>query len=224
MDRCIESWKKYLPDYELILWNEENFDINSNKFVKEAYEAKKWAFVSDYVRLFVLYNYGGIYMDTDVEVLKNLDGFLEHTAFSGYENDTLIPTGIMGAEKNNSWIKDLLKYYENLPFINHDGSFNTKPNTAIITKLTTEKYGFNAEKGFQVLKGGLTIYPKDYFCPKSYYDGRVTVTENTYTIHHFSASWHTGYDRFKLKIHKKFIFLFGSRLHNYLIKRKHSKL
>jgi len=224
MKKCMVSWKKNLPDYELMLWNEENFDIESNRFSREAYRSGKWAFVSDYVRLVVLYKYGGIYMDTDVEVLKSLDIFLGHTAFAGYENELLISTGIIGAEKHNIWIGDLLKYYDDFPFVNDDGSFNMKPNTATITRLTAELYGFDVEKGFQVLKSGLTIYPQEYFCPKSYYDNTITVTKNTYVIHHFSGSWHSGYDKFRLKIHQAFIAIFGRKLHGFFIKKKHHKL
>ena len=103
--KCIESWKKYCPDYEIKIWDESNFDININKYATEAYEAKKWAFVSDVARLWVLYNYGGIYMDTDLEVIKPLDEFLYHKAFSGFEDEVNIPTGIIASEKNNNWIK-----------------------------------------------------------------------------------------------------------------------
>src|SRR5699024_8907222 len=105
---CINSWKKKLPDYKIIEWNESNFDINSNQYVKEAYQAGRYAFVTDYVRLYVLYHYGGIYMDTDVEVLKSLDSFLKHQAFTGCENEKNSVTGIIGSEKDHEWIKTLL--------------------------------------------------------------------------------------------------------------------
>lgn len=223
MQQCIESWKKYLPDYELVLWNEDSFDINSNLFVKEAYQEKKWAFVSDYVRLYALKHHGGLYMDTDVEVLKNLDSFLSHDAFSGYDNDTHIPTGIMGAFKEHPWIELLIGYYEDLHFINTDGTLNTKTNAAIITEMTTQHYDFDYKIGYQELKDGLIIYPKDYFCPKSYYDGEIRLTDNTHTIHHFNGSWHSRYDRFRLILHKLFINIFGKRLHDWMLDRKHGR-
>lgn len=222
MKICIESWKKHLPDYELMLWNEDNFDININTFVRQAYESKKWAFVTDYVRFFALYNYGGIYMDTDVEVLKNLDRFLEHDAFTGYENEILIPTGIIGSSKEHHWVKDIMNYYENKSFVKDDGSLSVQPNTAIITKITTDKYDFDVLGGYQKLKDGLIIYPKEYFCPKSYYDNTITLTENTYTIHHFSGSWHTVFDKYKLKMHRIFIAIFGRKMHEYIIKKRHA--
>ena len=224
MKQCIESWKKYLPDYKLMLWNEENFDIESNLFVKQAYESKKWAFVSDYVRFYALYYYGGIYMDTDVEVLKSLNPFLKHSAFTGFENETLIPTGIIGSQKGHVWAGEILHFYENISFIDDNGNLRVQPNTAVITKLTKEKYNFIDKNSFQKLENGIVIYPKDYFCPKNYYDGKIELTENTYTIHHFSGSWHTGFDKFKMKIHKIFIVVFGSKMHKLLMKKKHSRL
>lgn len=112
--KCIESWRVNLPDYELKEWNENSFDINSNFYVKEAYESRKFAFVTDYVRLYALYTEGGIYMDTDVEVLKNLDPFLDLPAFSGFEDNVHIPTGIMAAEKGSVWAGWQLKYFSSI--------------------------------------------------------------------------------------------------------------
>ncbi len=189
MIKCIDSWKQKLPDYEIVEWNERNFDINSNIYVKEAYESKKFAFVTDYVRLYALYNHGGIYMDTDVEVLKNIDEFLGHTSFSGFENEVSIPTAIMGSIKNGEWVKILLEYYDNKHFINEDGSLDTTTNVTIITKLTKENYKISLNNQYQDIPSILTLYPKDYFCPKSYKTGKIYLTENTYTIHHFNGSW-----------------------------------
>jgi len=145
--KCINSWNKYCSDYEIICWNEDNFDINSNEYVKEAYENKKFAFVTDYVRLYALYNYGGVYMDTDVEVLKSLDKFLENEAFSGFENTEYVPTGIMASTKGNNVIKDLLDYYKDRHFIKEDGSFDLKTNTETITSIM-EKKGLNKNNKF----------------------------------------------------------------------------
>lgn len=187
--KCINSWKKKLINYEFILWNEKNFNINTNDFVKEAYENKKYAFVTDYVRLYVLYNYGGIYMDTDVEVLKNLDVFLKHKAFTGCENDSMCVTGIIGAEKNNLWIKDLLDEYKNDKFILKNGKLNTIPNTKRITDITIKKYNWIPKNEYQILKGDIHIYPFDYFCAKDWQNGKIRITSDTYTIHHFAGSW-----------------------------------
>lgn len=198
--KCIESWKKYLPEYEFIEWNEDNFDINCNQFVKEAYESKKYAFVTDYVRLYALYNYGGIYMDTDVEVLKSLDIFLHNRAFMGCENEQMCGTGTMAAEKNHRWIKELLDYYENKKFILSEKKYNTIPNTYLITQHTINKYGWQSNNEHQILNEGLNIYPFEFFCAKDFRTGKLKVTSDTYTIHHFSGSWLTKKDKFKNRI------------------------
>lgn len=116
-NKCIESWKKYCPEYEIIEWNEDNFDVNCCPYVKEAYESRRFAFVTDYVRLYAMYTQGGIYMDTDVEVVRNLDEFLGHQGFSGFESETQIPTGIMAGEKGFPLFKDLLAYYDGRHFL-----------------------------------------------------------------------------------------------------------
>lgn len=200
INKCIASWQKYLFDYEIIEWNEDNFDLDTNIFVKEAYQCQKYAFVSDYVRLYVLYKYGGIYMDTDCEVLKPLDKFLNHESFSGYEKINLIPTAIMGAKKNNYWIKMLLDYYQDRHFILSDGNLDTTTNVLIISKITSDAYNLtlnNQEINFN----GNVIYPKEYFCPKNGFETKALITKNTYTIHHFNGSWHD--DKTKLRNQKK---------------------
>lgn len=202
-NKCYESWKKFLPEYTIIEWNEDNFDINSNLYVKQAYENKKWAFVSDYVRLYVIYNYGGIYMDTDVEVLKPLDRFLIHSAFSGFESETDIPTGIMAGAKGNKWYKELLSYYDDKTFINDKGEMDLTTNVVVITNITVKDYGLIRNGNFQELKDGLVIYPKEYFCPLDYIkfkNNSSKITKNTYTIHHFAGSWHENSMNFRAKI------------------------
>lgn len=207
--KCIESWKKYCPDYELKMWNEDNFDLSSNKFVQEAYRNRKYAFVTDFVRLYVLYHEGGVYMDTDVEVLKSIDEFLKYPAFSGFEVTEAIPTGIMAAEKGSQWAKREMEYYKDVSFILPNGGFNMKPNVQIITE-HAYKIGFVPNGKFQVLNNEIAIFPKDYFCPKSYIDGQIHLTENTYTIHHFAGSWHFE-DPLLLKLKKCFGDLWGLR-------------
>lgn len=189
IEKCIESWKKYCPDYEIKEWNEDNFDINSNQYVKEAYKNKKWAFVSDYVRLYALYNEGGIYLDTDCELVDNIDEFLDNQAFSGYESDDAIPTAIMGAEKGNEWIELLLSYYKNRSFINKNGELDTTTNVVSISNLTKEKYNVEYNGKLISIPGVVKIYPKDYFCPKNWKTGIISFTSNTKAIHHFNASW-----------------------------------
>lgn len=187
---CMESWKKYLPDYQIMEWNEDSFDITSNKYVQQAYEAKKWAFVSDYVRLYALYHYGGIYCDTDVEVLKSLDEFLKDEIFSGFEAKDSVPTGIMGAKKGNKVIEYLLSYYDNHEFLNPDGSYNMVTNVKIITQMLTEK-GLKLNGKKQCIDG-FAMYPQIYFCPNNFSRIFNIVSKKSYTIHHFSGSWVEG--------------------------------
>lgn len=200
--KCIASWKKYLSDYEFRLWNEDNFDLNINPYISEAYQARKYAFVSDYVRLHVLHEEGGIYLDTDVEVLKNFDIFLTLPAFSGFEDDTHIPTGIMGSEKNGAWVKELLEYYKNRHFILPDGTMDTTTNTQIISGIM-ERNGFILKNGHQVYKDCMHMFPKDYFCPLHF--GKIILTENTHCIHHFASSWNPNKRKFKKFLLKKIL-------------------
>lgn len=185
---CLESWKKYLPEYELKEWNEDVFDVSQNQYVREAYENRKFAFVTDYVRLFALYHEGGVYMDTDVEVLGSFDRFLNHHAFSGFETDGNVPTGMMAAEKGSVWIKDLLDQYSGRKFVLDDGSLDLTTNTTVITNYMLEK-GLLLNNMYQDFPGLCTMYPSDFFCPKDHRTGVIHCTSNTVCIHHFAGSW-----------------------------------
>lgn len=216
--KCLESWKKFCPDYEIICWNEEKFDLNINTYVKEAYENKKYAFVTDYVRLYVLYNYGGIYMDTDVEVLKSLDEFLQHKAFSGFENETDIPTGIMGSEKGVKIFKELLNYYESIHFKKKDGTLDITSNVTTITNIMKNK-GLKQNNELQTVEE-FTLYPKEYFCPIDYPTKTKTITENTYTIHWFSGSWVSNKDKAKIRTYNILVKIFGQNTINKILVKK----
>lgn len=185
--KCIESWKKYCPDYEIIEWNEANFDIHSNLYVEQAYEHRKYAFVTDYVRLYAMYNQGGVYMDTDVEVLKSLDEFLHHSAVSGFENSTQIPTGLMASEKNFPLFGELLKFYDTAKFINDDSSLNIVTNVETITNALLLK-GFIPNGKYQVVEG-FALYPQNVFCPDHKKLDNKKYMENAATIHFFAGSW-----------------------------------
>ena len=187
-EKCIASWKKFLPDYKICEWNEDNFDLNMYPYAREAYDKRKFAFVTDVVRLYVLSKMGGVYFDTDVEVLSSLDPFLGHNAFSGFENEKEIPTGLMASEKDGAWVNELLDYYNGRHFVNSDGTFDATTNVKTITAIT-EKHGLITKNSYQDLPNYVTMYPKDYFCPKSYIDGKIYLTNNTVCIHHFSGSW-----------------------------------
>ena len=217
--KCIESWKKFLPDYEIKEWNEDNFDLDMYPYVREAYDNRKFAFVTDVVRLHALYTEGGVYMDTDVEVLKSLDPFLHHTAFSGFEDDVHIPTGIMASEKGGKWAKENLAYYDNRHFINEDGSMDLTTNVITLTNYMLP-LGLKQNNTYQDFPNLITFYPKDYFCPKSYDDGRIYLTNRTVTIHHFAGSWCPPKTT-KEKFVKLVLRLFGKKGVNFLIKMKH---
>ena len=186
--KCIESWKKYLPDYEIKEWNEDNFDVNMYTYAKEALENRKFAFVTDVVRLYALYIEGGVYMDTDVEVLKTYDPFLHHKMFSGFETNWTVPTGMMAAEMGSIWAKELLDGYNDRKFVLEDGSFDQRTNTEVITAYMKEK-GLKLDNTYQDIPGLCTMYPSEYFCPKDHRTGLIHCTKNTICIHHFAGSW-----------------------------------
>lgn len=192
-ERCIASWKEMLPDYEIVRWDEDSFDIESNQYVKEAYEAKKYAFVSDYVRLYAMCTQGGIYMDTDVQVVRSLDPYLQHQAFSGFESVHSIPTGIMACEKDFPGFCDLLSWYDDKHFVNEDGSYNATTNVVTITNYYLDR-GLVRDNTKQTLEG-FTVYPNIVFCPYKHEIGSRDFKRDTVTIHHKYGSWLTDKDR-----------------------------
>lgn len=185
--KCIKTWEDKLFEYEIIEWNEDNFDINCNQYVKEAYEAKKFAFVSDYVRVYALYNYGGIYLDTDVEVFKSFDDLLDNESIWGFEQEDYIATSTIGAKKGNKIIGDFLNLYEDISFYKEDGSYNDLTNVAMITDLLINK-GVKMNGQYQMIEDA-TFYPQTFFSPYDYINCRKFITEDTYCMHHFYKSW-----------------------------------
>lgn len=188
MKKCIRSWKKYCPDYEIVEWNEDNFDVNSVLWTKQAYEAKKYAFVSDYVRLKVLYEHGGVYMDTDVEVTRPIDQFLIHDAFSGFESENSVPTGIIASVAGQKVIERWLEYYCDRAYL-IDGKPCMDPNVMFMKDDLVE-HGLIMNDSLQNIDG-MVIYPQTYFCPLSVVSIEQKITENTYTLHHFTSTWRT---------------------------------
>lgn len=193
VEKYIATWREHCPDYEIIEWNEQNYNIQLNRYAREAYSAKKWAFVTDYMRLDILDQFGGIYMDSDVEVLKNLDDFLKDSAFSSFEagdpSQIFMPTGMMASEKGGVWVRYLKSYYSpHKSFFRTNGEIDDTPNTVTITRMTVDKYGVKLNNKLQKFDD-FTIYPSEYFCPKSWSTREINITKNTHTIHHFAASW-----------------------------------
>ena len=185
---CIASWHKFMPDWEYKLWNEENFDVNSTPYTKEAYRAGKMAFVTDYVRLYALKSEGGVYMDTDVEILKPLDDLLHLKAFTGYEGSKHKPpvTGIMASEAGGEWVTEQLAAYDDAHFLLPDGTYDTTTNTWRISRIM-QANGFVCDGKMAQYKD-MTVFPSDYFCPHQT-TGEYLLTENTYCNHHFMGSW-----------------------------------
>ena len=185
---CLDSWHKHMPDYRYKLWNEDNFDITSVPYVKEAYDCGKYAFVTDYVRLYALYTEGGIYMDTDVEVLKPYDDLLSLPAFTGYEGSKSLPpvTGTLASIAGGEWVKEQLHAYDGIHFIQDDGMADLTTNTSRISSIMKQG-GFVQDGKKQVYKD-MHIFPVDYFCPRQT-TGEILITENTYCDHHFMGSW-----------------------------------
>jgi hypothetical protein len=187
--RCIASWKYYLPDYHLMEWDESNFDYAKCLFARQAYEAKKFAFVADYARSCVLFEYGGVYMDTDMEVLKNFDdSMLMDEGFAGCEKIGLVSAGIIGSTASNLWIEELCRYYESRSFLEVGSITNLTPLPAILTSIS-RKFGYIETDCHQYLKCGIHIYPVEYFYPKSFETNRIIISKNTATIHYYAGSW-----------------------------------
>lgn len=184
----IRTWKKYCPDYEIKEWNEDNFNLELFPYAREAYDKRKFAFVTDVVRLYALYNEGGIYLDTDVEITASLDKFLSHHAFSGFEDSNHISTGLIGSEKGGKWALENLDHYNRQHFVKPDGTMYLQTNVKTITKFMVNK-GLHLNNEYQDISGYFTIYPCDFFSPKDYYTEKIRRTKNTHAIHHFSRSW-----------------------------------
>lgn len=187
IQRCMRTWKEHLKDYEIIEWNEKNFDIESNKFVKEAYEAKKWAYVSDYIRAYAIYNYGGIYLDTDVLVLDNLEELLDNKAFVGYENPDYPFTAVFGAEKYHPFIKKILDYYDGISFDFDVNDQYKSVNTKTVSDILIEEYNCELGNKEQLLNDGIKVYKDNVLCNPSI---------ESKTIHIFTGTWLEGKSNF----------------------------
>ncbi len=198
LQKCMESWKKHLPDYEFMLWNFDRFPRGKSKWVDEAFDNKKYAFAADYIRLYALYNYGGIYLDMDVEVLKPFDDFLDMNTMMCYENHMVLSNlevAAFGVETNSKWVGDCLHYYDSKNFVNQDGTFNMtvlpiivrnqlKATGHSIKLVRSIREALNAE-----LEDSIPIFDYTFFSPKCYETGELKISSSTYSIHHFAGSW-----------------------------------
>lgn len=196
----IEMWRAMCPDYEIIEWNEDNFDVNMLAFTKEAYRIKKYAFVSDVCRLYALRKYGGIYMDTDVRLLKSFDQFLTYKSFIGKEVPFKVSTAVIGAELDCKWLKIFFEYYKDKHFITRKGKLNNLENTAILTRILNQLYPDYTDE--------LEIYDIDVFCGKLYTKNQYVITDRTVSVHEFSSTWmskKTSYIEKLINIYKRYI-------------------
>lgn len=228
----IESWQRYFPNYEIKRWDESNFDVNIIPYTQEAYSAKKYAFVSDYARFWILYNYGGLYFDTDVEVIKNMDDIIARGPFMGCECTSQVgatatslglPPGLglgvnpglgCGVNPGLELYEDILKIYQSKHFTIPDDNPHCENVVTITTDLLCQKGLLDTNEIQQV--AGVWIYPKEYFCPKDYVTKEMVITNNTRTIHHYAESWVPRSTRFKNSLRR----LFGDRFIAFLVKAK----
>ena len=193
-EKCIKSWKKYCPDYEIVEWNEDNFDLSATpNYVWQAMAAGRWAFVTDYVRLRALTEQGGVYMDADVELVRPLDPYLKHQAFAGFEHPERVQTGLLACEKGFPLFQEFLAYYDHASFLLPDGTPDTTTNVQVLTDLCLSK-GLVLNDRLQTV-AGLTIYPKEIFCPVDFDTKVLKKTRKTVAIHWFSGSWQTEEER-----------------------------
>ena len=192
---CMESWRRLCPDYEIVRWDESNYDVSKHPFIKGAYEAGKWAFVSDFARHDIICEHGGIYLDTAVELLKPLDELLEQPAFMAFEQPKYVASGlILAAEPGHEGMRAMFdEIFAQRVFYKKDGSMDLT-SIPVLNTAFLKKRGLRPDNSLQTV-AGITIYPTEYFCPKSQHTNEMHLTDNTYSIHHFSASWFTARQR-----------------------------
>lgn len=201
VNQCMESWKVFLSDYEIREWSDKDLlQIPMCHYALQAYELKKWAFVSDYIRLLALYEYGGLYFDTDFEVFGNLDSFLDCDGFFCAESRHTISTAIIAAKPKAPWIKAMLDEYEKLSFILENGNMNQLPNTKRVQKYLENTYGYCWSNEVQTFMDGLRVYPADFFSPLNCFTGLLKRTNRTVGMHHYDNTWKSSKDKIKKRL------------------------
>lgn len=201
IEKCIQSWRNKLPDYKIVKWDSSNFRYQDFLYAKEAMDKKRYAFVSDILRLYALYNYGGIYLDSDIEVLKSFNSLLHNKAFTGFESDDRIGVWLLASEKGNPIFKEMLDCYQGKHFIKENGEMDLTPNPVILGPVF-DKYGLQYNNERQELEN-ITIYPKDYFCPLDGSTGELNITDNSYAMHLFNGAWKEKIDTLFDETYKK---------------------
>ena len=239
--RCISSWKEKLPDFNFILWDKDlverefqgrtnftNLDefreghevTNGNLWLKQTIGRGKYAFAADYIRIFALYHYGGIYLDSDVEIIKSFDPFLKHDLFIGIDCLSDFDPAIVGAIPGHPWLKKLLEYYQDRSFIQKDGKLDTRPLPAIFEETARQLFNYKQNGKLQIIEDqGVIIYTCDYFSPKNIYFNRIKKTKNTVSVHHFDGNWVEKNLRYqvKRKFHQALYLMGGKIFHNEVV-------
>lgn len=217
--KCIASWQKHMPDYEIKQWNEANFDINrcNCSYIKEAYDAGKWAFVSDYVRFYLLYNYGGVYFDTDVELIRPINNILDIGPYMGMEKTSqskriLVNPGLgIAAPAGLEIYKKIIEYYNEQHFIDVNGNID---QTTVVHRVTSllKEYEWD-DVGNNIIKvKNIYVYPSEYFCPMDYFSGQINISSKTYSIHHYVASWMSQDDKKNTEIFNHYKKKYGNKI------------
>lgn len=219
----IESWKKILTDYEFRLWDLERDQVGENIWVKQSFKAKKYAFAADYIRIYALYKYGGIYLDTDVEVLKSFDDLLHLPYFAGTEGGNWIEAAVLGAEKGADWLKDILNYFDK-PFVKPEGSYAMVTMPQVMNKIIKEKRQIKVSEKKEIFENidmnyatCFYLFEEDFFSPKNMGTGTIRKTNNTYAIHHFAMSWIPFSSKFLPNIKRALMKVFGVKTVSLLI-------
>jgi mannosyltransferase OCH1-like enzyme len=236
--RCIASWKEKLTDYEFILWDKDRVErefqgrtnstnknefhkgIKSNLWLEQTIQSRKYAFAADFLRVYALYHYGGIYLDADVEIIGTFDPFLENDLFIGFDIQNDLETAVVGSAPGHLWIKSLCDYYNNRPFLKKDGKLDIRPLPIIFDKIAKQLFYYKRNGKFQTITDqGISIYPCDYFSPKNIYFNRINKTKNTVAIHHFDGKWVEKNLRFQLKriFHRALYKMGGKIFHNEVV-------
>lgn len=202
--RCIASWSEKMPGCEIVRWDESNFDFSSCAFAREAYVEGKWAFVSDYARFRILRDRGGVFLDTDVELLRPLDDLLGIQAFTGFTKDSsaVAPGLVVASEAGNRVITDVVRKYESMSFLHQQGRVHPQSSPRTLTALLEEVYDLKRNGEFQELDG-ITVFPAYYFDPLNPRTGELKITINTYTIHHYSGSWLSPAKKYRMETRKR---------------------
>ena len=211
--KYMESWKIHCPEYEIVRWDENNYDVSKSRYMKQAYDAGKWAFVSDYARLDIIYQYGGIYLDTDVEIIKNLNDLLYDEMYCGFEQNNYINFGLgYGAVQGHAVLADLIEQYNNMDFLKEDGQYN-QTACAVYQLEEMIKLGFCVSNVYQCMNK-IAVYPSEVFAPQNLLGDEMHITENTYSIHHYSSTWWNNEEAISMNELKKNLQMYKTRIGN----------